>query len=411
MIIYHEGLPRSGKSYEAVVRRIIPALQNGRAVDAYIEGLDHEKIAPLAGISVEVCRELLRVLGVDEAPRVAELARDNALIVLDEVQDYWGNRVKLDEATTRFATQHGHRGIDIVLLGQDLRDVHALFRRRVELKLCFLKLSGVGQENRYSVTTYRHKGGDKFDQVGVSFCKYESKYFGTYKSHTSEDIQTGNYKDPRAELFGNPWVIRGAIAVLAGVIWGGWQVKQFFWPNAEELKKRPAAVAPFAASAPLGAVPLTAAVPVPRPAPVPAAAPAPDKRSPQERRFDELTTSYKIRLAGLVTGKNRVLGVVEWVDGNSRVVERMTLDALRDLGVAVLVGDGYVRLAVGQWEAMATMWPLEDVSAGRVSVARLDSMRPDVPAVSSAAPVIIGPGGNSSRIEPAAPLAVTRGAR
>ncbi|MGL6388160.1 zonular occludens toxin domain-containing protein [Aeromonas hydrophila] len=37
MLIFHEGLPGSGKSYEALVSHIIPRLKDGRTVDAYID--------------------------------------------------------------------------------------------------------------------------------------------------------------------------------------------------------------------------------------------------------------------------------------------------------------------------------------------------------------------------------------
>lgn len=55
MLIFHEGLPGSGKSYEALVSHIIPRLKDGRTVDAYIEGLNFEKIAELAEITLEHC--------------------------------------------------------------------------------------------------------------------------------------------------------------------------------------------------------------------------------------------------------------------------------------------------------------------------------------------------------------------
>lgn len=45
MLIFHEGLPGSGKSFEACVKHIVPALQKGRKVFAYIEGLNHEKFS------------------------------------------------------------------------------------------------------------------------------------------------------------------------------------------------------------------------------------------------------------------------------------------------------------------------------------------------------------------------------
>lgn len=83
----------------------------------------------------------------------------------------------------------------------------------------------------------------------------------------------------------------------------------------------------------------------------------------------DLTTKGRIRLAGLISSKNHVNGVIEWVQGGSQVVERLTLDGLRALGVAVVVTeDNIVQLAVGDYSELATAWPLED--AARVSDAR-----------------------------------------
>jgi zona occludens toxin len=53
MLLFNEGLPRSGKSYSAMVDRIIPALKDGRAVFAHLDGLNHEKIAEASGVSLE----------------------------------------------------------------------------------------------------------------------------------------------------------------------------------------------------------------------------------------------------------------------------------------------------------------------------------------------------------------------
>jgi zona occludens toxin len=55
-ILFYEGLPGAGKSYEAMATQIIPFLQKGREVVAYIEGLDHERIAVAADMPVERVR-------------------------------------------------------------------------------------------------------------------------------------------------------------------------------------------------------------------------------------------------------------------------------------------------------------------------------------------------------------------
>lgn len=369
MIIFHEGLPGSGKSYEAIARRIVPALTAGRLVDAYVEGLDHAKLAALAKITEDKCREQLVALTRDQMAEVHKHCRPNALIVLDEAQNFWGNRARLSEALTQFVTEHRHLGQDIVLMGQDLRDVHAIWRRRVELKLCFLKLSAFGSSGRYSVTTYRHLGGDEYQRVGLVAHKYDKAFFGSYRSHVDDATNTADYKDSRA-LIWNHWGFRFVAPLLIiGIIWAGSALYRFFSPP------KPAQAASSTASAPVSASDMAGAAKPVSAAPVPAAAvvPAADARLPAERHLADLTTNHRIRLVGLISSPTHTTGIVEWVQSGSVVVERLTLDQLRRLGVAVLITGDAVQLAVGQYTALATSWPLED--RGRATGATLERVR------------------------------------
>lgn len=392
MIIFHEGLPGSGKSYEAMLTRIVPALAKRRAVVAYIEGLDIPKIAGLAKITEDECRELLTVVErhqvqtqvVDEQSgkvvrteeHLPDLAKPNALMVLDEAQNFWGNRAKLSPALTQFITEHRHQGIDIVLMGQDLRDVHATWRRRVELKMAFLKLNGFGRlfANRYSCTTYRHLGADEFKRVALQVRSYDPRYFGTYKSHVSDETNTEDYSDERGQVLNTPLLRYGMPLAVAAGIWGLWSSYRFFYPA------KPDAPAAVVATAPPPRVPVATAAPVVAPraaAPTPiASAVAPavvDARSPVERRMADLASRGRIRLAGLATMRDHTTGVIEWVSGNSLVVERLTLDALRTLGVAVVVSGDVVQLGVGDYRELATPWPLED--SGRFTSTMQDQVR------------------------------------
>lgn len=389
MIIFHEGLPRAGKSYEAMKERIVPSIAKGRPVVAYVEGIDHDKIAALAGVPIERCRELLTALTRDQLQtahesangkpariedHLPELAVDNAMIVLDEAQNFWGNRAKLGPEMTKLITEHGHRGIDIVLMGQDIRDVHATWRRRVELKLSFLKLNGVrlpkwlqrltfnkfGTEASYSVTTYRHLGGDEFQRLGLALRNYDPRFFGTYKSYVADDTNTAVYTDSRGEVWQHPLIKYVVPALLLAAVWGAYRSWSFFHPK----------TAPEAAST---STPSPVRSAIPRSAPTVVAAPAsatviPEQRSPIERRLVDLQGKGRIRLAGLISSKDRVSGIVEWVQGGNVVMERLSLDALRTLGVAVLVSGDTVQLAVGDFRDIATPWPLEDLT--RVSEPR-----------------------------------------
>lgn len=400
MIIFHEGLPGSGKSYEAMKERIVPALSKGREVVAYVEGLDFDKIAELAGITPDRCRELLISLTREQvAGDWVSLCRDNALHVFDEAQNFWGNRAKLGAPQTQLITEHRHRGMDIILMGQDLRDVHATWRRRVELKLSFLKLNGValpkwlrpllgnkvGTENSYSVTTYRHMGGDEYKRLGLTLRNYDPRFFGTYKSHVSDDTNTEVYSDSRGQVWNHPLLKYVVPVLLVAAVWGAFTAWRFFHP-------KPPPETPAAAAATT-----TKATPT-KPAPAVPGASAPagfvagtsDNRSPIERRMSDLTNKGRIRLAGLISSKDHTNGIVEWVQGGSTVVERLSLDALRALGVGVVVtGDNVVQLAVGDYREIATAWPLEDLA--RVSDARQATIRgPSPPVAASPAPTDLG---------------------
>lgn len=355
MIIFHEGLPRSGKSYECLVQRIIPALKQGRAVDAYVEGLDHEKIAGASGLDVERVRELLQVVTSENVPNIWQFSRDNALVVIDEVQDFFGVRAKVSPEMTKFITQHGHRGIDVVLMGQDFRDANALFRRRIEIKQHFLKLSGVGAENSYRVTTQRHKGHDEYEDVSTEVHKYDKRYFGTYASHVAATIQTANYKDDRANLLRGKFfaVVLPAMLIVGAV--GTWYTVRFFRGDTMVKAHAPAASVPGAAEP----VRYVMGKPV-APGAVPASAPASERKVPPiEARLAALSRDGDIRFAGQLWAGARGDGVVEWIEKGGRTLQRLSLADLKELGVSMTVGKSYLLLKLGEWEAVAMMWPIE----------------------------------------------------
>jgi len=381
-ILFYEGLPGAGKSYEAMATQIIPMLQKGREVVAYIEGLDHAKIAVAADLPEDRVRELLFVVTrEDMRPRekkegkksVAidgawiDMVRDNAFHVFDEAQSWWPNRHRASEALTLLVTEHRHRGMDILLMGQSLPDVLALWRRRVDQKFTFLKLSALGMDKRYRVTIFKGQGNDEFVKVSDKAGKYDPKYFGTYKSHVSDDTNTETYTDNRVVFFKGAAVKYGAPAMLVAFCIGCWKLWEFFHPPVPPPK------APVAQSASTTAQTAAAGAPSGQTQLAKASPPA-EPKSPQERYFEDMSGKYRIRLSGLLMGRGHVAGVVEWLDGNTRVVERQSLDTLRDLGVAVVVTGPTVRLRVGEWSALATMWPVDD-GQGRVPENTQDTIR------------------------------------
>jgi zona occludens toxin len=342
-IIFHEGLPRSGKSYEAMSRQIAKALQSGRFVDAYMEGIDHDRIALACDLPVEVVRGLLHTFTRAQVPTIYKHVRNNALVVIDEVQNFWPTgRQRLGEEITQFITEHGHRGLDILIMGQVLSDVHKLWRGRVRTKVVFNKLDAVGLEARYNAQTWVATAPEKFKLVGNETGVYEEKWFGTYASHVDDSIQTGNFKDDRANLLKN-WKIRYGVpfAGLAGVAGAGYLVYLFtggFAPSTPKVAAAPGAAPKFSPVAPIASAPVAAPVAV-------AAAPV--------SVVEGWNKSYRPRLGMWHTTRaGESIGIIEWYEG-AEVRERLSFEQIRALGVKVEVANGVAKLGA----LVVTSWP------------------------------------------------------
>ena len=383
-IWFQEGLPGSGKSYETVLRYILPAIKKGRLVQAHVDGLNHEKIAEYLKMDVFRVKALLVYLTKEDLKRLPEVAQDNALIVIDEIQDYWGKSIHMSEAETSFVTQHRHRGLDIVAMGQSVKDVHVIWRRRIQKKDVFINLEGIGKPDAYSVTTYQHKGDDVYLKVNTEIHKYDKAVFGMYKSVNGDHVNAIRTTDGRGNVF-NSQLFRYTIPLMLGfAIWGGYSIYGFFSGDtlgvSQEMKPLPAA----------GQQQATAPAPALAPPPPPPPAPPPPPQAmtqdgAQRALLQDLSDKNRVRLAGLIAMRGKVDGVVEWVDGGEKIVHRMRFADLRELGVKVQPGQHSVTLTHGEWIAIATVWPLTDAPPGKMSQTTVDEVnsaqRPASPAL------------------------------
>lgn len=361
MFFFHEGLPRSGKSYEAVVKHIIPAIAKGRPVDAYIEGLNHEKIAECAGVTVERCRELLVQLTREDMAEIWTKTRDNALVALDEMQNFWPTgRDKLPPPMIQFITEHGHRGQDILGMGQDIRDIHAMWRRRCAQKFVFVKLDGLGRQSNYSIRVFRAIGPDKWELVTQNFGKYEERFFGTYASHTTADIQTANYVDSRTVIWNN-WQFKWLLPMFGLLLIGsGWALYEWLW-GGKLIEAKEVEVA-WKPPAPAGqAVRIAAAVPAQAEKPPPVQASPPPPRD----YVQTVAEKWRPRLSAFLEMGERRQVVIEFFDESMRARERLDYAQLRSFGYEVEHADGVVWLKREQVQIIATAWPME--SQGRLS--------------------------------------------
>ena len=328
MIIFHEGLPRSGKSYEAVVKHIIPALASGRKVFARINGLNYEKLAELAGITLERCQELLIHIEESQVTEVYKHIEKDSLLVLDELQNFFPNQRKsLEQKQMRFIAEHGHYGLDILILGQSFNDIHSAWRRRTERKVMFLKLSSLGKDNSYNWTAYQaipqNDRDPKWNKAANGIEKYDAKYFGSYASHVSSVDNKGAYSDGRFNIFNRKSLRYGLPALLLFGCYGIYYIIGFFGddsPIAKPKEKAPASQSsPSQQAAPVSGAASTLPPAAPPPPPIPKAV--------SEDWIFKSFQQHDVALTYLQRLDNRILDMlVEVRDDDQTTLESWTME-------------------------------------------------------------------------------------
>lgn len=371
MIIFHEGLPRSGKSYEAMVFWIIAALQSGREVFAYIAGLNYEKIAEAADLPIEVVNNLLHQLTAEQIPEIYKHVKKDSLVVIDELQNFFpAGRQKLSPEMTRFIAEHGHDGLDIINMGQSLADCHAVWKRRTERKVSFLKMSMIGKEGKYKWTVYNghlnSKGEVVFIKANSGIKEYDEKYFGTYKSHTDGTKNKGNLKDSRSNIFNN-WKFKlGLPAFVCVLFFAVSSLMDFFNPEKTGLIKHEPLAVQAATPEPKKLVP-TIKEEVKREE-------KPDIKTPPVKEeyvpidyLDELINNYRPRLSGFMVSEkdNRMFGYIDVLTNSFHLKERLDLSQVKAMGWEIQRKEYGVDLVKNNVVHVVTSWPMD--SFGRVS--------------------------------------------
>lgn len=192
MIYAIVGRPRSGKSYESVVYHIIPAVKAGRKVITNVT-LNIDWFVKLFGPDVksliQVVDGKLNDFGKLDRPfskfeHYQDEWRDDQnrgpLYVIDEAHMVLPNR-NLDAAILEFYSLHGHYGLDIILLTQDLRKIHRDVKAMIEMTYYCAKNTAFGSDKTY---TKKVRIGATTEVVNEEQRRYKSVYFPAYQSHT-----------------------------------------------------------------------------------------------------------------------------------------------------------------------------------------------------------------------------------
>lgn len=369
MLIFHEGLPGAGKTYEAVAKHLLPAVERGRTVVTNIDGFNDPQCltacSELLAIPIHTISARIKYLNDDEVKEVWKYAEQNCLLIIDEVQNYWPvKKTKLGEEITEFISKHRHLGIDIICIGQDLRDTHNLWKRRIDRKVKFRKLDALGAVNRYQWIAYKAIGELKFEKTTEGIETYQKRYFDTYKSLVSDDANTEVYGDKRAVLWNSPFMRFVLAFVLIGGLFLPWYIYRQFQADTTSLvntktKENQDVKHDYKTNPdkPSPALPDT-----PKPPGEPTQKPE-YHRSPGRDYIEVLADQYRARLGGVLSTGTKQEVIVEFRDESMRVKERLTLLALLHLGWTVRpYGITMAEIQKGDRIIFLSSWPVETLT-------------------------------------------------
>lgn len=373
MLVFNEGVPRSGKSYDCVLNHIVPALASGRTVYARLNGMDdpacRQAIADylkmdkatlderLIHVSSAEVRTMFLAESVDGEWRIPDALKDNLCVVDECHQFYVADRNAINPAIEEFMALIGQNGGDVVLMSQWFRRLHSSVRARIERKNLFQKLTAVGMEKKYTVTRYHALAPERFEKISTDTCSYLPAIFPMYKGYADGSENKVVYKGGGKTVWAK--IASYAVFVVPLVLVALYVFMHFFGPNSG-LAKAPQHVPVHRIGGATGAPSLDASAVMAVSHPM-----APKhlhgKLTEGQAYIWELADKARPRLAGVIQVPGALpVGVIEWrQDQASAVSDRLSLAQIRDLGVDVELHDYGVRLVAGKDSMIVTAWPLD----------------------------------------------------
>lgn len=365
MLVFNEGVPRAGKSYDAVKNHILPALKKRRRVFARLNGLDHEKIADYLKMPADEIRELLVLVDTKEVKGFFVCEQDDtgkwcipdqfkdSLVVIDEIHEFYVNqRLPLAEEIENFWALLGQNGGDAVIMTQWINRVHQAIRARIERKNVFQKLTAVGFKNKYRVSYHHTTSPGKYERVGGKTEKYDPEIYPLYHGYApgSENVEV---YDEGGTTVWRAMALKGALFGVAGLIGAFFFLSFFFGGKGDEG-------APVVAAEPvqvydvdgnfLRSEGVSAVSQVVKDDPL-------QGLTPDQRFVAEI--AGRVRLAARAEIGGRTRGWVEWVNDSGETVESLEVVSIEALGYVAEWGSYGVRLSAGEKVIIATPWPRE----------------------------------------------------
>ncbi len=230
------GLPGGGKSYQAVVEIILPALAAGRRVVTNIEGLKddaiYKRLEIVWNISADQIGEIIHVtddqilsdefyycppedfakLKLRASDDYESIVQPGDLVVIDEAWCFYESKVS--PIVMNFFRKHRHFvnennvACNVVLITQDVMDIGLKVRRIISTTTITAKMSAVGLDKFYNVKIY-----PKFDLRAVPTFEGRGQYkkenfelYDSYSFKSEQDKKKGRTGiEKKSDKRGNIW--------------------------------------------------------------------------------------------------------------------------------------------------------------------------------------------------------------
>ena len=206
----YTGLMGSGKTYEVVCNVILPAVEQGRRIVTNIEGIKidliHEhlardrkdgKTAQDFGALVHVSNDQVGSENFffygkthnDHGEEVRTIVKPGDLVLIDEAWRFWGTATKIHPKHMIFFREHRHfvderkNTCDLVVIVQDISDLHRQLKNVIEQTFRTTKLKSLGLNKSYRVDMFEaYKVRAK--PLASSIKRYNKAFFPFYSSYS-----------------------------------------------------------------------------------------------------------------------------------------------------------------------------------------------------------------------------------
>ena len=274
-----EGIPGSGKSYEAVAHHVLPALQAGRKVITNLP-LNVDALAaidPTYRLLIEIRTRPAPQIGDWNAANIAEheafrlwkdkdpVPQSENVFTFGTVWDYYSDwrgkngegplyvidechvalpKLGTPDSVVQWFKLHRHYNAEVLLMTQSFRDINQPIAQLIATLIKCRKADILGNKNEYIRKVH---AGYRGAQIQTNQRKYESQYFGLYRSNTQSGgtSESGMTDVSPMIVYFNRSKWAWLVLTICLVVWA-------FWPDPEVGvwgdRKKPQASKPKAAA-------------------------------------------------------------------------------------------------------------------------------------------------------------------